>query len=135
MALHHIKFNKLEEAEAHVNSAISISDRIHQKAREVTYQGLRLQVCVAKSELGRAEEIIKETELLIHEIGRLAIAPYCFSRYAIGVTLFRIAQLENAVSSPDKSAISRYNKSALKSVKEVISMGKKIAQLEPNRSG
>ena len=124
-----IKRYETDDAGKNINSALVLIENLYQEAKKTDYLGLKLQIEVLKSDYDGGKKTLAETNILIQKIGRSAILPHFFSRYAIGAACYYVAQLEKLDATGNNADIFKYRKAALKAGKDAVKMGNKFAPI------
>jgi len=129
-----MKRRKIYEARNYADQSIIQSNKTKWHGRVVESFGIKTRVEVLCGNLDAARETIEKAEELIRQIGKEAVFITWYCDHLMGMFLYNLAMMENAILINKPGDIKKFKKAALRSGKDTLSYTQKKVASEKTES-
>ena len=123
-----IKIRDTDRCLTDVSEALSLLDKIGQKALKVRFIGFKIYIEVLQQKLESVKRTIEEGARLINELGEMYIPPFFMQGFMLGKLHYYIALIENRLQSDGDSklkGLSDHGKDLSLLIRKLIKSSKK----------
>ena len=129
-----LKKRKIYDAQNYAEKAIIQSNKTKWYGRVVECLGTKSKLEILSGDLDTAKETINEADKLIRQVGKEAMFVDWSCNHLMGIFLYNLSMLENAILMDKSNEIKKFRKATLRSGKVVLSYTRKKLATERTES-